>query len=184
MAANLGFSIAQSGKKVLLLDADLRHPHLHSVFGLPNTPGLTSLLNDQADVTEAILETEIPGLALLPSGPCPPNPAELLTSPRLKELLVTLRERFDYILIDTPPLLAVTDPCVVAHAVDGVLLTLRNSKHGRPHAQCAKEILDRAGANVLGVVVNGVTPRFAFAGYANLKLPGQGWTRKAKANRL
>ena len=91
--------------------------------------------------------------------------------------------RFDYILIDTPPVMAVTDPCVVAHAVDGVVLTLRNSKQGRPHAQGAREVLDRTGANVLGVVVNGVTHRFAFAGYGDLGISGRVVAPNVQASR-
>jgi polysaccharide biosynthesis transport protein len=167
LAVNLGFSLAQSGKKVLLIDADLRHPRLHKIFALTDRIGLSTLLGDQADLTDAILGTDVAGLALLPSGPPPHNPAELLTSPRLKELLDSLRSRFDYILIDTPPLLTVSDPCVVAPRADAVLLVVRNSRNCRPRAQQARAVLDTMGARILGIVLNCVGRRFRPGGHGS-----------------
>jgi polysaccharide biosynthesis transport protein len=156
LTAHLAASIAQSGKRVLIVDADLRKPSQHKIYGAANDVGLTTVLAGRASASEAIQPTPIPGLFLLPGGPLGPNPAELLSSPRLGELLGSLREQYDYVLIDTPPLLAVTDPSIVAHHVDGVLLVLRLSRRSRPQAQVAKEVLVGAGADVLGVVVNGV----------------------------
>jgi succinoglycan biosynthesis transport protein ExoP len=156
LTANLALSIAQSGKRILLIDADLRKPQVHKLFGLSGDTGLVSIITGEADPGEVICPSSVPGLSLLPCGPVPSNPAELLTAPRFKELLDVLREQFDFVLIDTPPLLAVTDPSVVAPRVDGVLLTLRLTKNGRPSAERAKEMLDTLGANVLGVVVNGI----------------------------
>jgi capsular exopolysaccharide synthesis family protein len=101
----------------------------------------------------------IPGLSILPGGHHPPNPAELLTSVQFQELIEALRVQYDFVLIDTPPLLAVTDPCVVAPRVDGVLLTVRIVKNGRPMAERARHMLATMGAKVLGVVVNGVRAR-------------------------
>ncbi|HMC88662.1 MAG TPA: polysaccharide biosynthesis tyrosine autokinase, partial [Gemmataceae bacterium] len=164
LAANLGFSLAQSGKRVLLIDADLRHPRLHTLFGLTDRTGLSSFLTEQADLTDVVLRTDVPGLALLPSGPRQHNPAELLTSPRLKELLDTLRGDFDYILVDTPPLLTVSDPCVVVARADAVLLVIRNSRKCRPQAQQARAVLDTMGAKVLGIVLNRVGRRFGRGG--------------------
>ena len=159
LAANLAISIAQSGKRVVLVDADLRRPRLHKMLGLPaNLTGLGLVIAGQAASADAVQETAVPGLSVLPCGPLPPNPAELLTSPRFKEVLDELRARYDFVLVDTPPLLAVTDPCVVAPRVDGVVLTMRMSKKSRPKAERAREILTTLGVNVLGVVVNGVTP--------------------------
>jgi capsular exopolysaccharide synthesis family protein len=165
LAANLAISIAQSGKRVLLIDADFRRPRLHRTFGLAGGVGLASVIIGEAVLRTAILETPVPGLAVLPCGPIPPNPAELLTSPRFKELLDTIREGFDFVVIDTPPLLAVTDPCVVAPRVDGIYLTLRLSKNGRPQAERAKEILTTLGAKVLGVVVNDIPKKSGGGGY-------------------
>ena len=154
LVANLAYSLAQLGKKILLIDADLRHPHLHNHFGLPNTVGLSSLLAGDAELASTIHATETPGLSVLPSGPSRSNPGELLTSPRLKELFEAVRNQFDFVLVDTPSPLSVADACVVAPLVDGVLLTLRIAKNGRPYAQQAWEQLKTMGAKGLGVVVN------------------------------
>jgi capsular exopolysaccharide synthesis family protein len=159
MAANLAVSIAQSGKSVLILDADFRRPRQHKIFGLPAKLGVVSVMESGAELDDAIQPTAVPNLSVLPCGPRPANPAELLTSLRFEEVLGALRERYDVVLIDTPPLLAVSDPSVVAPRCDGVLLTIRVSKNGRPAAERAKEILTTLGANILGVVVNGVRPR-------------------------
>jgi capsular exopolysaccharide synthesis family protein len=156
MAANLAVSIAQSGKAVLVVDADFRRPRQHRVFGLSAGLGLASVMEGAAAPEDAIQSTVVPNLWLLPCGPRPANPAELLTSPRFEELLDGLRQRYDFVLIDTPPLLAVSDPSVVAPRADGVLLAIRVSKNGRPQAERAKEMLSTLGANILGVVVNGV----------------------------
>ncbi len=156
LSTNLSVSIAQSGKRIVLIDADFRRPRIHKVFGLSNDIGFTSVLTGQCELRDAIQQTMIPGLMLMTCGPIPPNPAELLTSLRFKELIDELREQFDFVLIDTPPLLVVTDPCVVAPRVDGVLLTIRVAKNGRPVAERAKDVLNSLGANVLGVVVNGI----------------------------
>ena len=156
LVANLAVSIAQSGKKTILIDADCRRPRGHKIFNVSHDTGLASVIAGQSDLASAIRPTAIPNLAILPCGPRPANPAELLTSPRFKELLDIIRAQYDYVLVDTPPLLVVTDPCVVAPRVDGVILAIRVTKNGRPFAERAKEILTSLGANVLGVVVNGL----------------------------
>src|SRR5262249_37049187 len=152
LAANLAVSIAQSGKRALLIDADFRRPRQHKIFGLSAQTGLCMALAGEAELADAVQECGVDGLSVLPCGPLPPNPAELLTAPRFKEMLDSLREAYDFVLVDTPPLLAVTDASVVAPRVDGVLLTIRVSKNGRPRAERAKEILNTLGANVFGVV--------------------------------
>jgi capsular exopolysaccharide synthesis family protein len=159
LATNLAVSIAQSGKKILLIDADFRRPRLHRMFGLAAKVGLASVIQDEAELLDAVQPTAVPNLSVLPCGPRPHNPAELLTSARFKEILEVLRERYDLILVDTPPLLAVSDPSVVASQVDGVLLTIRVSKNGRPAAERARDILATLEVNVLGVVVNGIGRR-------------------------
>jgi capsular exopolysaccharide synthesis family protein len=160
-AANLGISIAQSGRKTILIDADLRRPRVHELFSLTAGVGLSSVIRGEAELEAAIQQIAVPGLSILSCGPIPPNPAELLTSARFAELLATIRAQYDFVLVDTPPLLAVSDPAVVASRVDGVLLSIRYSKNGRPNAQRAKEILDTLGVTVLGVVVNAVDHRGA-----------------------
>jgi len=118
--------------------------------------GLSTIIAQRVELSDAIQETKIRNLSILPCGPLPPDPAELLVSPRFEQFLQVVREKFDYVLVDTPPLLAVTDPCVVAPRVDGVLLTVRISKHGRHQAERAKNILTSLEVKVLGVVVNGL----------------------------
>ncbi len=157
LSSNLSVSIAQSGKQTILIDADFRRPRLHKVFAVPSEKGFASVIMGQCELRDAIQPTVIPGLSLLPCGPIPPNPAELLTSPRFKELLDELREQFDYVIVDTPPLLVVTDPCVVAPRVDGVLMAMRVTKNGRPIAERARDILMSLGAKPLGIIVNGVS---------------------------
>ncbi len=164
LAANLAVSIAQSGKTVILIDADLRKPRVHKIFGVSAAVGLGSIISEGKDLPDAVQASGISGLSILPCGPIPPNPAELLTSPRFKELLDVIREKYDYVIVDTPPLLAVTDPAVVAPRVDGLLLTIRLTKNGRPLAHRAKDVLDGIRSNVLGVVVND-TERRGAGGY-------------------
>jgi capsular exopolysaccharide synthesis family protein len=156
LATNLAVSIAQSGKRILLVDADFRRPRLHKMFGLDGTTGLASVIAESAKLQDAIKSCSVPNLYMLPCGARPSNPAELLTSKRFLDLLEVLRGQFDIILIDTPPLLAVSDPSVVAPRVDGVILTIRVAKNGRPAAERAREILVNLGANIYGVVVNGI----------------------------
>jgi succinoglycan biosynthesis transport protein ExoP len=167
IVANLAISMAQSGQKTVLIDADFRKPRQHRIFGISSGIGLAGVLEGQAEVADEIRLSNIPGLSILPCGSPPPNPAELLTGPRFNELLDVLRDRYDFILIDTPPILAVTDPCVVAPRVDGVLLVIRLSSKARPHAERAREILATLGARVLGVLVNGMDSAGSPYGYGH-----------------
>jgi capsular exopolysaccharide synthesis family protein len=178
LVSNLAVSFAQSGKKICLVDADFRRSRLHSLFGVDNAVGMSSVMAGQAELPDAIHATEVENLSVLPCGPRPSNPSELLTSHRFKELLDVLRGKFDMILIDTPPLLAVTDPCAVAPRVDSVLLVMRITKNVRPNAVRAKEVLDGLGARVIGVVVNGVEMRQGYghdSGYRRYGAGGYGY---------
>ncbi len=156
IAANLAIAIAQSGKRVVLVDADMRRPRAHALFGLMPEVGLSSVIGGEAALSAAVVDSGIDRLSVLACGPRPANPAELLTLPRFDQVLAELREQFDFVIVDTPPLLAVTDPCVVASRMDGVLLAVRLGKNERPAAERAREILYTLQANVVGVVVNGV----------------------------
>lgn len=178
LVCNLAVSIAQSGKKVLLVDADFRRSRLHEMFGIDRAQGISSVMSGKSELTDAIFPTGVENLWLLPCGPRPSNPSELLTSERFKELLDVLRTKFDTILIDTPPLLAVTDPSAVAPRADSVLLVMRITKHVRPNALRARQALDALGANVLGVVVNGVEVRAGYGhegGYRRYGYGGYGY---------
>jgi polysaccharide biosynthesis transport protein len=166
LAANLAASIAQSGRKVILIDADFRKPRVHKIFGLGKAEvGLASVIAGEAELESAIYSCEVPGLSILPCGPRPANPADLLTSALFSEILDEIKKDYDFVLIDTPPMLAVSDPSVVAPRVDGVILTIRLVKNSRPMAEQAKERLTILGANVLGVVVNGMDELRGAYGY-------------------
>ncbi len=180
LTANLAISIAQSGKRVLLVDADLRKPRAHTIFGIAAQTGLGSIMMQSHEPADAIQETCIEGLSLLPCGPIPPNPAELLTSPRFKDLLDYLREQFDFVLVDTPPLLMVTDPTIVAARVDGVILTVRLTRDTRSQALRARDILAGMGAKTLGIVVNDVREKggnysYGYGGYGYGQGDGDGY---------
>jgi capsular exopolysaccharide synthesis family protein len=165
LASNLAISIARSGKRVVLIDADLRKPRIHKEFNVSKRYGLSSVIAGDVELAKAIQQSAVVGLSILPCGPKPPNPAELLTSPRFEEIVDTLREQYDFVIIDTPPLLAVTDPAIVVPRVDGVLLVVRITKNGRPDAERARDILKTLDASVIGVVVNGQQIKSGYGGY-------------------
>ncbi len=157
VAANLAVSIAQSGKRVLLVDGDMRRPRLGSIFGVSSKEGFATVLSGETKWQDGVFEVEeIEGLSVLPCGAKPSNPAELSTSPLVKQLIAQMRAEYDFVVIDTPPILAVTDPCPVAARVDGVILAIRIKKNVRTSAERSVEILRNLGANIVGVVVNGV----------------------------
>lgn len=165
LITNLAVTIAQSGRKVLIVDADLRRPRVHRAFGLAGKIGLAEVIAGTAELDEAIQITVVPNLSVLPCGRRPQNPAELLTSPRFEDVLDDLRGAFDYVLIDTPPLLAVSDPCIVAPRMDGLILAIRVAKNGRPSAERARDILVGLKVNCIGLVVNGVGKHSSMSGY-------------------
>jgi succinoglycan biosynthesis transport protein ExoP len=153
--ANLGTVMAQAGKRIILADTDLRRPTLHEFFEVPREPGLTDLLlDDEPEVTKYLRETSIPGLWLLPSGPLPPNPSELLSSPQAGRIFEDLKDRADVVLFDSPPVLAVTDATILSTKVRGVLLVLDAGTTRTDVAQQGQEALTQVGASILGVVLN------------------------------
>lgn len=166
VSTNCAISLAQLGMgDVLLVDADMRHPNLHGILGVPQTPGLSDLLVGGVGVTEVIRPTGIPGLFVIPAGPVPTNPSELLYSPRFTQALATLGERFAHIVIDTPPLLGVADTLVLAPRVEGVILVLRHGRAARNAAERAVQMLGSVRARLLGVVLNHADARSTTAGY-------------------
>jgi len=154
--ANLGASIAQSGKSVLIIDGDLRNPSQHKIFNVPNHNGLSSTLVEDVSSLAHVISTEIEGLDLLLAGPIPPNPAELLGSKRMKQLLHDVEDAYDIILIDSPPTIAVTDSSILAQIVDGVILILASGEVKQDYALRAKEQLEKVGAKIIGTVLNKV----------------------------
>ncbi len=157
VSANLGIALAQAGKRVVVVDADLRKPTLHKVFGLHQRVGTTTVLLDHADVHDA-LQHPGPGMpAVLTSGQLPPNPSELLGSRHMEELLAELRTAYEVILVDCAPLLPVTDPMVVSVFADGILLVARAGSTTRDQAHAAHAVCSKAGATVFGTVLNATT---------------------------
>jgi capsular exopolysaccharide synthesis family protein len=159
LAANLAASLAQAGRRALLLDANLRRPRLHELFGLPAEPGLGAVLTGALEDSQALQPTCLPGLWVLPAGPTGPGSADLLTAPAFEQLLAGLRDQFEFVIVNTPPLLGCADAEAVAARVDAVLLNLRVGPDSRPAARAAAARLAELGARVLGVVVNGVGRR-------------------------
>jgi succinoglycan biosynthesis transport protein ExoP len=153
-ASNLAVVLAQLGRQVLLVDCDLRKPRLHQVFRVSNRSGLVNQLTATADPESVFLPTEVPNLWLTPSGPIPPNPSELLSSDRMRDWLKAMRARFDYVVIDTPPALAVTDATIIGLLADGVVLTLRSGKVTREEARLCRDRLRQSGIKILGAVLN------------------------------
>ncbi|MEW4241079.1 CpsD/CapB family tyrosine-protein kinase [Priestia megaterium] len=153
-AANLATVYAQQGLNVLLIDGDLRKPTAHYTFRLENHTGLTNVLTKQSQLGQAVQSTEVPNLYVLTSGPIPPNPSELLASKQMGEVLAEMKERFDIIIFDTPPILAVADAQILANQVDASLLIVSSSKTEKNAALKAKELLTQAKSKLLGAVLN------------------------------
>lgn len=154
-AANLAVVIAQQGKKVLIVDADLRKPTMHYTFRLSNTEGLTTMLRKLTSFEESVKKTEVDNLFVLTSGPIPPNPAELLSSVGMASFIKHALTLFDNVIIDTPPILAVTDAQVLANLCDGTILVVRSGVAEKDAAVKAKDLLEKAKARILGVILNG-----------------------------
>lgn len=156
VAANLAVAFAQTGANVCLVDADLRRPMVAKLFGLDNWQGLTKAIISQNSLETTVRSTDVPGLSVLTSGPIPPNPAELLGSKRMGNLLADLEAQFDMVIVDTPPVLAVADAAVLAPKVGGMVLVVKAGASGRQQVVRAKEALTVVKANILGVVLHSV----------------------------
>ena len=154
IAANVAVAYAQSGKRTILVDADLRRPTTHYTFEVTNQRGLSTAIVNDIPPVELVTETDIENLEIMTSGPIPPNPSELLSSKKMSYLLKTLSMDYDMVIIDTPPLLAVTDAQVLSKEVDGVVLVTDVESNNRERLQDAKTLLEKTDANILGVVMN------------------------------
>lgn len=166
--ANLAVALAQAGRRTVVVDADLRRPSLHSLFGLPNTAGLTSMMLDEAATAQPPYQAgPVAGLRALTSGPLPPNPAELLASRRFDEILARLIQDADIVLFDAPPLMAVSDAAVLAARVDGVILVVQAEKTKREAVQRAKKMLERVNAHLVGAVLTEVKGERGLAYYGS-----------------
>jgi capsular exopolysaccharide synthesis family protein len=165
--ANLAVVMAQGEKRTVLVDADLRRPSLHELFGVPNERGLTTMFMDKQAIVNPPL-TPAPGtdgLQLLTAGMLPPNPAELLGSRRMEDIIEALLARADVVLFDAPPIIAVTDAAVLGTKTDGLLLVVNAGQTRRDHAQRAKELLEKVKVRLIGVVLNNAPLDSTLGGY-------------------
>lgn len=153
-SANLAIVFAQDGKKVLLLDADMRKPTMHHTFSVNNIVGLSHLLIRQCALKQALKATKINNLDLITSGPIPPNPAELLGSKSMLLLMEQLKEIYDVIIVDAPPILAVADSIILANECDGTILVISSGKTEKARALKAKEAIIASNSKLIGAVVN------------------------------
>ncbi len=156
VSSNLSVSLAQVGKRILLIDCDLRKPVIHKVFGLKNNIGLTNILTGQVDYQEAIQAVDVPGLSVITSGPIPPNPAELLQSQNMSRLLVKLNDKSDQIVLDAAPVLPVADAMILAPYADGIVMVVAANQVSKDFVIRAKDLLENTNTKILGVVLNRV----------------------------
>ena len=154
-AGNLALSMAQDDKKVMLIDCDLRKPSLHKKFKISNLVGLSDVMIGKTDLVKAVHKHN-KNLVLLTSGKIPPNPSEMLSSKTMGNLLETLKENFDYIILDTPPVQAVTDAQILSTKADGTILVVRAERTRRESVQNAVNLLKKVNANIIGTVLNGL----------------------------
>jgi capsular exopolysaccharide synthesis family protein len=190
---NFAVMLAQQGQRVLLIDADLRRPSLHRSLDLLREPGLTNLLVGDATVREAIRPSVLPNLDVLPSGPFPPNPSELLNSKAMKRLLEEFEGRYSQVIVDSPPMLAVTDGAVLAQHTDGVVLVLRSGETEQRAAERSVDQLRRLNVRVFGAVLNEVATttteesyylQYYYAYQPRQEAPEeQGWARSERGSR-
>ncbi|MHC1732880.1 MAG: CpsD/CapB family tyrosine-protein kinase [Bacteroidales bacterium] len=154
VTSNLAVVTAQAGKKTLLIDCDQRKPVQHKAFGISNEKGLSNMLAEDENFALAVQKSGVENLLILTAGVRPPNPSELLASSKMKNFIGSLRDQLDFIIIDTPPLLMVTDAQLLASYIDGYVLTVSSGEADRDAAAKAKELLDNVNGKILGVVLN------------------------------
>ncbi len=164
-AINLAITMSQAGTRVLLVDTDLRKPRIHRVFGTGNETGISNLIVGEGDLDRAIVRSSVPNLDILPCGPLPPNPAELLHTRQFANIMAECSRRYDRVIYDSPPTSAVTDPAVIGNLADGVVLIIRAGRTSREAAAHARRQLADAKARVLGAIVNRVDPSDRYYSY-------------------
>jgi protein-tyrosine kinase len=156
VVSNLALSVASTGRKVLLIDGDLRKPSIQTIFHLKNDKGLSNLLVENISYELVLNSSGISNLHIITSGSIPPNPAEILCSARMKTFLEEIGERYDMVLVDSPPVISVADPLIITQYMDGVILVVNSGVTDRETAIAAKQQLDKVNSRILGVVLNKV----------------------------
>jgi capsular exopolysaccharide synthesis family protein len=164
--ANLAVTMAQGERRTILVDADLRRPGLHEVFGVANDRGLTTMIVEETAIDDPpLVDVGVDNLWLVPSGPLPPNPADILGSRKIERAIVAFKNRADIVLFDAPPVVSVTDAAVLGTKVDGVLLVVCAGHTRREHAQRAKDVLERVHVRIVGAVLNDAPRDVVLGGY-------------------
>jgi succinoglycan biosynthesis transport protein ExoP len=182
-ASNLAIVMAQAGQKTLVLDADFRRPNQHRIFEQDNTIGSTNVLNGTATLEQTIKHTGIKGVDLLPCGPTPTHPAELLNSQSFADLLAELGKRYDHVVVDSPPVMPVTDARILGAICDATVFVVRAEKSTRKVSVFARDVLQSVGTNILGVMINGLSRGRGYydAGYYQYGYGGKSGTRHGKS---
>jgi capsular exopolysaccharide synthesis family protein len=165
VAISLAITMAQAGGRVLIVDTDMRKPRIHRSFGIKADQGISTAIMGNAMLKDVIVHSEIPNLDILPCGPNPPNPAELLHTDRFREILAQIRQNYDKVILDAPPTGPVTDPAIIGSITDGVVLVLRAGHTTREAAAYARRHLADGGARILGLVINQTDRRSGRYGY-------------------
>lgn len=181
--ANMAISMAQSDKRVLIVDCDLRKPSIHRAFNIMNTKGLTNILAEDLDYHQICNTAGIPNLEIITSGPKPPNPSELLGSARMKIFIEKLKNDYDMIILDSPPVLPVTDAVVLSRVVDGTILVINYGTTIYEMAHRAKESLQKVGSKIIGTVINNVPIRGHGYAYSYYYYDNNGDTESKKNRR-
>lgn len=167
-ATNTAISLAQTGARVLIIDADMRRPRVHSVFGIKNNSGLSSILSNELserDLLEAVQFDDRTNVSVLSSGPIPPNPAELIGSTQMSKLFVLLEKHFDHVVVDSPPITSFTDGVLIASMVDGVILVVHSGRSSKQVVRKARQLVQDVGARIFGVVLNNTDLKSQEGGY-------------------
>lgn len=162
---NLAITIAQTGASVILIDCDMRRSKVHKCLQLTNIIGISNYLSNMVELDEIIKDTNVPNLKVITSGVTPPNPAELISGDKMKELLEETEKMADYIIIDTPPICIVSDALPLSKLCDGIILIVRHMQTTHPNVKEALEKLNFAGANVVGMVLNGIQIKHNYKSY-------------------
>ncbi|MBN1775812.1 MAG: CpsD/CapB family tyrosine-protein kinase [Clostridiales bacterium] len=176
IAVNVAAAMAAADKKTLFLDADMRNPTAHQLFSIVNTRGLSDIISQGADWRQFVFKAKVPNLYVITAGRKPSNPSRFLSSERFHSLLTELSAEFDYIILDTPPILLVPDTQIISAHADGVVLVIKNGKTSRDSVKEAHETLLRANANVIGAVLNHAGKKESIYGYGygvNNRTPGR-----------
>lgn len=182
IAANLACVVSEGNHKTLLMDCDMRKPRLHRKFMVSNETGLTNLLLGDTSIDDAIQKTEIENLYILTCGTRPPNPASIISSAKMRNLLNALKEQYEYIIIDTPPVLPVTDAQILSTYADGCIIVVSSMETEKETLKKAKELLDNVNTKILGIVLNKIDT--ARKGYYNYYYHSYGTgTHKTKVKR-